>query len=231
MIQSPRGYPMTRDDQAVALADQPMDPHVMRSNVGNDVAFMLDTRGQVKACWAADAGTKISTVGADLDSKQGDNVFSHVETIGPFPLNVLPTGQPEPVYVAVDIATGTASQPIFLYAVLRHASQDSLAPATSNPGLRDGWNLGYAESQSTTPESMRLRCYSDSLEASDPMLGFLQFPRSQWHHRIDMPSLSGTVSTCLACVDLYMGRISGSASSADLYGYVVRACAYGVRSE
>lgn len=230
MIQSPRGYPLTRDDQAVALADQPMDPHVMRSNIGNDVAFMLDTRGQVKACWAA-IGSALTALDADLDGKDGSiDVFSHAETIGPFPLNILPTGQPEPVYVAVDLESSGASAEVFLLAVLRHASQDSLVPSASNPALRDGWNYGWVSTDTGDVESKRLECVSASLEASNPMLGFLQFPRSQWHHRTDMPSASGTVSTCLACIDLYLGRITDGAT-VGLWGYIVRAAAYGARSE
>jgi len=238
MIQSPRGYLMDREDEDVLTPDRPVDPHVFRSNVANDVAFLLDARGDVKACWAAVAGTELTASGADLDSKQGADVFSHVETIGPFPLNVLATGQPEPVYVAVDLATSTGGQPVFLKAVLRHRLQGAVLPSLSNPAIRDGWNIGYAETDDSTPEAIRLRCVDDDLEADDPLLGFLQFPRSQWLAREDLPGLmvpdseeqAQPVSTCLACVDLYLGRLSGSAT-AELHGYVVRGCSYGARDE
>lgn len=239
MIQSPRGYPMARDDSAVAREDQPLDPHVVRSNVGNDLAFLLDTRGQVKACWAAISGTEIVAQDSDDDfgvvAKDGSiGTFSHVETIGPFPLNVLPTGQPEPVYMAVDFAISAAGTG-FLFAVLRHSDTDSLLPSVSNPALRDGWTLGYAETTSTSADSMRLRCYSDTTEASDPMLGFLQFPPSLWHHTQNLRGRtladeSATVATCMACVDLYLGRITDGIEVA-LFGYVLRGCAYGRRSE
>lgn len=238
MIQSPRGYPLIRDDSAVAREDQPLDPHVVRSNVGNDLAFLLDTRGQVKACWAAITGTELVAQDSDDDfgvvAKDGSiGTFSHVETVGPFPVNVLSTGQPEPLYVAVDIAVSAGTG--FLFAVLRHADTDSLLPSVSNPALRDGWSLGYAETTSTSAESMRLRCVDDTEEAAAPMLGFLQFPPAYWHRRQDLPGRTdqvalGTVSTCLVCVDFYLGRITDGIEVA-LFGYVIRGCAYGRRAE
>lgn len=236
MIQSPLGYPIRREDQALYEPDEPLAVSRMLHEVGNDLAFLLDTRGQHKANWSAVPGTERTATGTDLDSKQGATVWSWAESIGPFPLWLLSTGQPEPLHVSIALATSTAGQPVFAYLVLRHADQDSAEPYSGNPGVRDGWTLGYVETDAELAvdetDWHEPICVSSALEAASPMGGVLQFYEADWRTTLtllaDQDEEYGPLDCVMACVDIYLGRLSASAT-AELHGYLVRSAAYGAR--
>lgn len=236
MIQSPLGYPMRREDAALYEPDEPLPANRLFHEVGNDLAYWLDIRGQHKGSWTAVAGTERTATGSDLNSKQGLTSWSWAETIGPFPLWLLPTGQPETVYVEIALATSNAGQPVFAYVVLRHADQDSAEPYSGNPGVRDGWTLGYVESDAELAgdetDWQPPICVSAALEAASPMGGVLQFHKDDWRTTwtllADQAEEYGPIDCVMACVDIYLGRLSASAT-AELHGYLVRSAAYGAR--
>lgn len=216
--QSPLGYPSSRDDATDSEPDEFLASWTWAHEVANDLAWLLDTRGQHKASWASLAGEEITVVGADLDSKQGSDVFSWVETIGPFPVWRRPDGKPEALRVVLTISSSAGTtHTVFCRAVLRMATEDFLMPDVDNPGLRAGYTIDEVQTDSSTPIAKVLTTSPDS---------FLRFDSARigggYMYAESAASDYQPQEVVLCCIDLYMGRLSAS-TNAKLHGYIVRA--------
>lgn len=230
MIQSPRGYPLLRDDPKGSIADDPLTSSLWFDEVGNDIAWAMDARGQSKGCWSARTNGDAVTAG---DNQFGANAEGlsyawRAETIGPFPLHRLPSGQPQPLRVVIDLKASEAES-VFAFVVLRPHHADYSAFLT-DPRNVDGWNFGYVTTNGTSYAALPLKCYASGTESANPMRGFLQFPRDQW--AIDSAVQGGpTLSRCaLACVDIWLGRMADT-TTVSLGGYSCFAVPYGARSD
>lgn len=229
MTQSPRGYPLLRDDPKGSLADDPLTSSLWFDEVGNDIAWGMDARGQFKANWSVRANGTARTAGDDQfgANAEGLGYAWRAETLGPFPLHRLATGQPQPLRVVLDLKASEA-EIVFARVILRHHLTAPL-PFIDSPGVKDGWNHGYCETNGTSYAALPLEAYTPAIESANPMRGFLQFPPDQW--LIDSPVQGGpTLSKCvMACVDIYLGRMADT-TTVSLGGYSCFAVSYGARS-
>lgn len=228
MIQSPRGYPLLRDDPKGSLPDDPLTSSLWYDEVGNDLAWGMDARGQFKASWSCRANGSAIEAGDNqfgANNEGFDNVW-RAETLGPFPLHRLTDGRPQPLRVVIDLKASEAED-VFAYVVLRHALDD-YRPYLSS-GNEDGWNFGYVTTDGTSYAALPLKCFASATESANPMRGFLQFPPDQW--AIDTPVQGGpTLSKCvMACVDIYLGRMADT-TVVSLGGYSCFPVSYGARS-
>lgn len=226
MIQSPRGYPLLRDDPKTSLAEEPVTSSLWYDEVGNDIAWGLDARGQVKGAWAATSATVLTAGDNEFGANgEGLGVAYRIETIGPFPLNRLPDGRPEVLRCVVDLKSSDGEE-VFCRAVLRpHAMSPAAWPTT--PAVRDGWNHGFCSTDATSYSALPVQWQASAVEATNPMRGFLQLPPPLWGYTF--PVDAGDRDTIVACcVDLWLGRMADT-TTVTLGGYTLYAVSYGER--
>lgn len=222
MIQSPRGYPMRRQDNGTSQGGRPLSASLWADEVGNDIAWAMDVRHQVVASWAARTSGQVRSAG---DNEFGANAegLTHnwrAETIV-FPLHRLVDRRPSPIRVVCDIKSSDGAE-VFVRGTLRPKNFDPIA--MPGIGVADGWNHGIARTDSTSWSALPLE--SQYVEDTSPLRGFLQLPAGLWS--LDT-AVGGPLDRCCVCaLDIWLGRMS-DATTVSLGGYTVYAVAYGAR--
>lgn len=233
---SETGYLIRADSGCdIAEADRPLDTQLLRHQVAANLGHVWDSGAQHKGfAWPAANGSALHTfTGSNVANKSGNDAYTYFRTVV-FPVRLCPDGRPEPVRVLV--CGSRTSSDIWIRAVYHWAAQEAPTPwPVTGPALRDGWDVGQATFNSSTPSQKEI----DSVVSATEQYGILQMtpeasrvPRSLRFEQeaATYPDESDyePVVVPFAAVSFWGGFVSGTSGTGSFWGFLIRGCSYGL---